>query len=91
MRVWRRLTAVKRLGQAHSIDSLLPNRKEGNLVVHCPCCIEPGVNMEEGWTRNPPHLRCADRYPRPIWNLMTLQTPQPAPAYSGWQFPPQQV
>jgi len=82
MRVWRLLTAVKRLGQAHGIDALLPNRKEGNLVVHCPCCIEPGMNMSEGGTRTPFHLRCANLYPRLTRNLIKFQPPQSAPAHS---------
>ena len=62
MRIWRFLTATKRQGQAHGIDSLLPHRREGNLIVHCPSCLELDVNMEPGWERTPPELRY-DGYP----------------------------
>ncbi|KAF8955769.1 hypothetical protein BDZ97DRAFT_1709000 [Flammula alnicola] len=57
MRVWRILQAKKRLGQAHGIDTVLKNRPEGNLLVYCPACPEPGVNMEMGWEKTPLHLR----------------------------------
>jgi len=60
MRIWRFLTATKRQGQAHGIDSLLPHRRQGNLIVHCPSCLEIHVNMEPGWERTPPELRCAN-------------------------------
>lgn len=57
MRVWRFLTATKRQGQAHGIDDYISHRRKGNLIVHCPCCLEPHVNMEPGWERTPPNLR----------------------------------
>jgi hypothetical protein len=57
MRFWRVLIATKRLGQAHNIDPLLPHRPPRNLMVHCPVCPEPGVNMENGWDKTPDHLR----------------------------------
>jgi hypothetical protein len=56
MRVWRLLTATKRLGQAHDIDSVLTHRREGNLIVYCPACPELHVNMPPGWDKTPLHL-----------------------------------
>lgn len=50
---WRVLIATKRLGQAHGINSLLPHRPQGNLLVFCPACPEPGVNMETQWQHTP--------------------------------------
>ncbi|KAF8965358.1 hypothetical protein BDZ97DRAFT_1904028 [Flammula alnicola] len=55
--VWTVLKAMMRLGQCHGIDQILPNRRPGNLIVFCPACPEPGVNMEPGWERTPNHLR----------------------------------
>ncbi|KIM36002.1 hypothetical protein M413DRAFT_20657 [Hebeloma cylindrosporum] len=48
MRIWRFLTATKHQGQAHGIDLLLPHRRQGNLIVYCPSCLELYVNMEPG-------------------------------------------
>lgn len=56
MRIWRLLTSTKRLGQAHGVDSKLAHRHEGNLIVHCPACPDPYLNMEPGWERTPDHL-----------------------------------
>ena len=57
MRIYRLITATKRLGQAHEIDRLLGNRPPGNLMVYCPSCPELGLNTEVGWERTPPELR----------------------------------
>ncbi|CAA7271018.1 unnamed protein product [Cyclocybe aegerita] len=35
----------------HSIDVLLPNCPAGNLLVYCPACPEPEVNMEPNWQK----------------------------------------
>ncbi|KAJ3511561.1 hypothetical protein NMY22_g15609 [Coprinellus aureogranulatus] len=56
MSIWRLATATKRLGQAHGIDKILTHRVKGNLIVHCPACLEPHVNMEARWRETPPHL-----------------------------------
>ncbi|KAJ3519411.1 hypothetical protein NMY22_g13219 [Coprinellus aureogranulatus] len=56
MSIWRLVTATKRLGQAHGIDDILVHRVKGNLIVHCPACPEPHMNMEQGWRETPPHL-----------------------------------
>ncbi|KAF8803122.1 hypothetical protein BYT27DRAFT_7226149 [Phlegmacium glaucopus] len=57
MCVWHFLTATKRQGQAHGIDDHISHRRKGNLIVHCPSCLEPHVNMELGWERTPSNLR----------------------------------
>jgi hypothetical protein len=35
----------KQLGQAHGIDKCVPQRPDGNLVLYCPACPEPGFNI----------------------------------------------
>lgn len=47
----------KRLGQAHGIDHMLPDRPPGAMVVYCPVCPEPGFNVEQGWESIPPTLK----------------------------------
>ncbi|KAF9545130.1 hypothetical protein CPC08DRAFT_823958 [Agrocybe pediades] len=47
MRIWRLLVATKRLGQGHNISSKLPHQRE--FIVHCPSCIDPYLNAEQGW------------------------------------------
>lgn len=58
-RVYRLVTAMKRSGQAHGIDQYLTHRPAGNLIVYCPACPEPGVNMPptRDIGRVPPELR----------------------------------
>lgn len=53
MRVWRLLTQIKRLGQAHGFDLVFLHRPNGSIVVYCPVCPERGVNMEHDWERTP--------------------------------------
>ncbi|TDL14301.1 hypothetical protein BD410DRAFT_734301 [Rickenella mellea] len=47
VRLWRLLTMMKRMGQAHGIDTVLTHRTPGNMAVQCPACPEPGFNMDE--------------------------------------------
>ncbi|TFK59869.1 hypothetical protein BDN72DRAFT_745195, partial [Pluteus cervinus] len=47
LRVWRFKTTVRRSGQAHNIDDLLPLRKQHSLGVRCPACPEVGFNVEK--------------------------------------------
>lgn len=53
---------VKRSGQAHGIQELLPLRPEGTVVVPCFCCPEPGFNMAEIDDATNPEFRYAFRY-----------------------------
>lgn len=57
MRIWRVITAERRLGHDHGIDNILRHRQSGNLIVHCPACPEPTFNTELGWQRTPLNLR----------------------------------
>ncbi|KDR65131.1 hypothetical protein GALMADRAFT_148963 [Galerina marginata CBS 339.88] len=56
-RIWRFLTSKKRVGQAHGIDTLLSHRRPGNLIVYCPACPDPHLNMEDNWDKTPDNLR----------------------------------
>lgn len=38
------------------MNELFPRRPKGNLMLYCPACPEPDVNMESGWERTPSHL-----------------------------------
>ncbi|KAF7304596.1 CxC2 domain-containing protein [Mycena chlorophos] len=41
----------------HSIDSVLQHRPEGNLLVWCPACPEPGFNSDPNCPQTPYELR----------------------------------
>lgn len=56
-RLWEVITIMYRSGQAHGIDSLIPSRPKGNLMVYCPTCPEPGFNSEKEPNKTPYHLR----------------------------------
>ena len=56
MHIWCFLTAIKCQGQVHGIDSVIHHHWEGNLVIHCPCCLELHINMKPGWKRTPSNL-----------------------------------
>ncbi|EAU82120.2 hypothetical protein CC1G_09579 [Coprinopsis cinerea okayama7 len=57
MQIWRVLAATRRLGQAHNIDTLLLHRRANNLVVHCPVCPEPTLNIDAGSVALPTAFR----------------------------------
>ncbi|KAJ7116742.1 hypothetical protein C8R46DRAFT_1170407 [Mycena filopes] len=57
VRVFNYLTLLKRSGQLHGIDLLLPHRPPGNLLVWCPGCPEPGFNSDPNCPETPAHLR----------------------------------
>ncbi|KAJ6467656.1 hypothetical protein C8R47DRAFT_1056068 [Mycena vitilis] len=54
---WGYLTMKKRLGQELGIDTVIPNRPKGNLVLYCPSCPEPGFNNDPKMGPLPPHMR----------------------------------
>ncbi|KAJ7669584.1 hypothetical protein B0H17DRAFT_1183859 [Mycena rosella] len=56
-RMWGYLTTRKRLGQEHGVDQLLTHRPEGNLVLYCPSCPEPGFNTDKNMPPLPENLR----------------------------------
>ena len=41
------LESVKRSGQGQGIDEYLPFRRQGNVIVPCFACPEPGFNMPD--------------------------------------------
>ncbi|KAJ3506738.1 hypothetical protein NMY22_g17151 [Coprinellus aureogranulatus] len=55
--VWGVMMETKRLGQAHGIDHILTHRRAGNLIVHCPMCPEPHMNLEGAWREIPELLK----------------------------------
>ncbi|KAE9393534.1 hypothetical protein BT96DRAFT_999399 [Gymnopus androsaceus JB14] len=61
-RIWPLLEAKKQFGRLHSdgMNELFPHRPKGNLMLYCPACPEPDVNMESGWERTP-HLNSLKR------------------------------
>lgn len=50
IRQWRNLKALQRSGYAHSPSDTIPN---GGLVLFCPTCPQPGVNLPENWRDDP--------------------------------------
>jgi hypothetical protein len=45
-RIWRHLAGLRRSGQAHGIDELVPHRRPNSITIRCPCCPEVGLNVE---------------------------------------------
>ncbi|THU94988.1 hypothetical protein K435DRAFT_859998 [Dendrothele bispora CBS 962.96] len=56
-RLWRYLESRLRFGQVHGIDRLFPHRPPGSLMVYCPACMDPGVNIFGKWWTCPVWLR----------------------------------
>ncbi|THU77114.1 hypothetical protein K435DRAFT_703122, partial [Dendrothele bispora CBS 962.96] len=56
-RLWRYLESRLRFGQVHGIDRLFPHRPPGSLMVYCPACMDPGVNIFGKWWTCPMWLR----------------------------------
>jgi len=75
VRVWRLIVALLRLGQAFGIDKILTHRPPGTLVVYCPVCPEPGVNVVSNGQKTPKHLRYDLRdYDRSPFLILDLGT-----------------
>jgi hypothetical protein len=49
-RQWRHLQALKRFGFGHEEGQQPGN---GDLALFCPACPQPGVNLPQGWERDP--------------------------------------
>ncbi|THU80286.1 hypothetical protein K435DRAFT_823700 [Dendrothele bispora CBS 962.96] len=56
-RLWRYLESRLRFGQVHGIDRLFPHRPPGTLMLICPACMDPGVNIFGKWWTCPVWLR----------------------------------
>ncbi|GJE98381.1 CxC2 domain-containing protein [Phanerochaete sordida] len=48
VRQWKHLKMLKRAGRAHD-PAGVAGTKEGELVVECPACPRPGVNIPDDW------------------------------------------
>ncbi|KAG1904044.1 uncharacterized protein F5891DRAFT_1126943 [Suillus fuscotomentosus] len=48
VRKWRHLTMLKRFGRGHD-PSGVDGTSQGECVVLCPACPQPGKNLPEGW------------------------------------------
>ncbi|KAE9384478.1 hypothetical protein BT96DRAFT_790747, partial [Gymnopus androsaceus JB14] len=57
--IWPLLEAEKWFGRLHGngMNQLFPRHLKDNLMVYCPACLEPDMNMEPGWEKTPSHLR----------------------------------
>ncbi|KAJ7876464.1 hypothetical protein B0H14DRAFT_2568179 [Mycena olivaceomarginata] len=49
MREWRHLIMLKRGGRGNDGDRLVAETKPGELVVVCPACPQPGINLPADW------------------------------------------
>ncbi|THV03425.1 hypothetical protein K435DRAFT_817263 [Dendrothele bispora CBS 962.96] len=56
-RFWRYMDSRIRMGQEHGISRFFPHRPNGFLMLYCPACSDPGVNMLGEWWRTPWFLR----------------------------------
>ncbi|THU83090.1 hypothetical protein K435DRAFT_823037 [Dendrothele bispora CBS 962.96] len=56
-RFWRYMDSRIRMGQEHGISRFFPHRPHGFLMLYCPACSDPGVNMLGEWWRTPRFLR----------------------------------
>ncbi|KAL0058817.1 hypothetical protein AAF712_014485 [Marasmius tenuissimus] len=57
-RVWRFIHDRLRYGVVYSLlRRTLPHLPPNTFVTCCPACLDPDMNMEEGWWRTPQHLR----------------------------------
>ncbi|KAK0496159.1 hypothetical protein EDD18DRAFT_1075053, partial [Armillaria luteobubalina] len=51
MREWRHLRALKRFGHGHE-EGGVRETSEGELVLHCPACPHPQINLPNGFAAN---------------------------------------
>ena len=51
-RIWFDLEARKHAGFGHN-TSLATNQQPGSLVLFCPACPQPGINLPDGWNTDP--------------------------------------
>ncbi|THU85187.1 hypothetical protein K435DRAFT_869548 [Dendrothele bispora CBS 962.96] len=56
-RFWRYMDLRIRVGQEHGISRFFSHRPHGFLMLYCPVCSNPGVNMLGEWWRTPRFLR----------------------------------
>lgn len=51
MREWRYLKMMKRFGRLYDAAGVAGTR-QGDLVVACPVCPRPGINLPDNWDAN---------------------------------------
>ena len=56
---WRHLKLLKWGGRGHD-PSGVASTKSGELVVVCPSCPHPGINLPDGWENAPVEMRYVD-------------------------------
>ncbi|KJA15106.1 hypothetical protein HYPSUDRAFT_208167 [Hypholoma sublateritium FD-334 SS-4] len=88
---WRHLKMLKRTGRAHD-EAGIAARKDGELVVMCPSCPHPGINLPEGWDEVPKEqvflyqlLLCMDANFR-LKNQLMLKWSQDPGLGIGWAY-----
>jgi hypothetical protein len=52
------MSAECRYGHLHNIDDQITMRPKGLLMVHCPVCPQPEINLEDNFTETPIFLLC---------------------------------
>ncbi|KAJ3550384.1 hypothetical protein NMY22_g526 [Coprinellus aureogranulatus] len=53
---WRHLKLLKRAGKGHDLGGVA-STGEGECTLLCPACPHPGINMPDGWEREPEATR----------------------------------
>ncbi len=53
---WWHLKMLKHGGRGHVNDGVATT-KDHDLVVMCPSCPWPGINLPEGWEQAPPEMQ----------------------------------
>lgn len=48
VREWRHLKMLKRFGRGHE-EGGVNGTSQGESVIICPACPQPGKNLHEGW------------------------------------------
>ncbi|PPQ95982.1 hypothetical protein CVT26_016198 [Gymnopilus dilepis] len=46
-RLWDHMSLVRRSGQCHDFDDILPHRRKGSVTVRCPACPEVHFNVDK--------------------------------------------
>jgi hypothetical protein len=56
IREWRHLKMLKRVGRGHDLEGV-EGTQEGECVVLCPACPQPGMNLPDDWVDHPEELQ----------------------------------
>jgi hypothetical protein len=56
VREFSHLMMLKRAGHSHAKSGVM-GTKQGELVLRCPCCPIPDVNLPVGWEHAPPECQ----------------------------------